>query len=382
MSTPLPRSEFAVTERYAYFNHAAVGVLPVSSRDAIDAFVHGHADAGVMGVYSYEAKMPHYRERIGRFIGASGDEIAILRNTGDGANAIGHGIDWHHGEEVILCDNEFPSNAIPWLALRRRGVGVRTISTRNGRLTPDVLRREIGANTRIVAVSWVSFSDGYRHDLAALAEVAHAAGALLCVDAIQGLGAFPLNVEALGIDALYAGGAKWMLSLQGVSFLYLRRALLEKIALDSPGWRSVEDIWDFLHYDQPYITNASRFEGGTPNFVGALSLERAVDVLERAGVERIAEHVLALTDRLVEGLSAVNAELLTIRGEGISSGIVTFSMPGHDNVALGKAMQREGFITTWRPAGIRVAPHGYNTFEEIDRFLALVPKCAKALAAL
>jgi selenocysteine lyase/cysteine desulfurase len=374
MTTPLPRSEFAVTEHLTYLNHAAVGVLPRRSREAIDAFVRGHAEGGVMGVYTTEAKMPEFRERVGRFIGASGDEIAILRNTGDGANVIGLGLDWKPGDEVLLPDNEFPANAIPWLALRRHGVNVRTLPAARERLTPDVLRREMTPRTRVVAVSWVSFADCYRHDLAGLSEAAHEGGALFCVDAIQALGAFPIDVRALGIDALYAGGAKWMLALQGVSFFYLRRELLDAIELGEPGWRSMRDMWDFLNYDQPYIANASRFEGGTPNFIGALSLERAIDVLEEAGTHAIGEHVLRLTDRLYEGLRKLGAEIASLRGPGISSGIVTFTMPGRDSIALGKALQREGVITTWRASGIRVAPHGYNSADDIDRLLALVPE--------
>lgn len=372
VTTPLPRSEFAVTDRLTYLNHAAVGVLPRRTREALETFLRGQAEGGVMGVYTYEAKMPEYRERIGRFIGASGDEIAVLRNTGDGANVIALGLDWKPGDEVLLPDNEFPSNAIPWIALRRLGVNVRCISTARERLTPDVLRREITPKTRVVAVSWVSFADGYRHDLAGLAEVAHERGALLCVDAIQGLGAFPLDVRACGIDALYAGGAKWMLALQGVGFFYVRAELLDRLALGEPGWRSMEDMWDFLNYEQPYVGNASRFEGGTPNFIGALSLDRSIEAIEEAGAEAIGRHVLALTDRLYEGLSTQGAQIATIRGSGISSGIVTFTMPGHDSVGLGKALQREGVITTWRPSGIRVAPHGYNSADEIDRFLALL----------
>ena len=241
-TTPLPRAEFAVTERYIYLNHAAVGVLPRSSAAALQAFIADQAQGGVMGVFPYEAKMPEYRARIAQFIGAKGHEIAVLRNTGDGANALAGGIDWQNDEEVLLCDNEFPSNAIPWLALRDRGVRVRLIRAKGARLTPDLLRAQITKRTRVVAVSWVNFADGYRHDLAALAEIAHEAGALLCVDAIQGLGAFPLDVEACGIDALYAGGAKWMLSLQGVSFLYVRERLLDRLHLASPGWRSMDDM--------------------------------------------------------------------------------------------------------------------------------------------
>ena len=371
-ATPLPRDLFDVTERYTYLNHAAVGALARPTRDALHGFVDAQAGGGVMGVFSYEAKMPEYRSRIARFIGAQPGTIAVLRNTGDGANAVAGGYPWQAGDELILPDNEFPANAQPWLPLRKRGVNIHFIESASERLTPDVLRKRVTPRTKIVAVSWVSFEDGYRHDLAALAQIAHAHGALLCVDAIQGLGAFPIDVGALGIDALYCGGAKWMLALQGVSFLYVNPALLDRLELAAPGWRSVEDMWDFLTYDQPLASDASRFEGGTPNFIGALSLAESIGVLEKAGTGRIASHVLSLTDRLCERLSDAGAEIATIRSASESSGIVTFRMPGVDSVELGRALQREGIVTTYRANGVRVAPHGYNTAAEIDALVDVV----------
>jgi selenocysteine lyase/cysteine desulfurase len=318
--------------------------------------------------------MDEYRARIARFIGAQPGTIAVLRNTGDGANVIAAGFPWETGDEVILPDNEFPANAQPWLPVRKRGVNLHFIESARERLTPDVLRKHISPRTKVVTVSWVSFEDGYRHDLSSLAEIAHAHGALFCVDAIQGLGAFPVDVQACGIDALYCGGAKWMLALQGVSFLYVAPHVLDRLDLASPGWRSVEDMWNFLAYDQPLIPDATRFEGGTPNFIGALSLEQSIDVMERAGTQRIAAHVLALTERLVDGLRAAGMEIRTIRSQSESSGIVLFRPPGGDPVALGKALQHEGIVTTYRANGIRVAPHGYNTAEEID---ALVESAAR-----
>jgi selenocysteine lyase/cysteine desulfurase len=381
VSTPLPREEFLVTERYAYLNHAAVGVLPKTTLERLEGFVRAHAAAGVLGTFPYEIEMPRWRERIGRFINATGSEIAIVPNTSHGANVLALGIDWRSGDEVLLCDNEFPSNAVPWLALRARGANVRLLETDRERLTPDRLRRELSSRTRVVAVSWVSYGDGYRHDLAGLAEVAHAAGALLCVDTIQGLGAFPLDVRATGIDAAYNGAAKWLLGLQGVGFLFVRGELIDRLGLAMPGWRSVEDMWDFHNHDQAWAPNASRFEGGTPSFLGTLSMASSLDVLERAGSAAIAAHVLQLTDRLVDGLQGAGARVVTPRGDGISSSIVTFQMPGVESVALGRAMQREGIVTTWRPSGIRVAPHGYNTPGEIDRLLEVLPECARSLAA-
>ncbi|HEY5425086.1 MAG TPA: aminotransferase class V-fold PLP-dependent enzyme, partial [Candidatus Tumulicola sp.] len=223
-----------------------------------------------------------------------------------------------------------------------------------------------------VALSWVSYADGYRHDLAALAEIAHGAGALLCVDAIQGLGAFPLDVRAAGIDALYAGAGKWMLGLHGSGLLYVRENLIDRFAVAMPGWRSMEDIWNFHDYEQPYAPDATRFEGGTPNFVGTLALVSAIELFERSGPAAIERHVLALSDHLCEGLQRAGARLHSLRGPGVSSGIVTFDVLGTDSVTLGRALQRNGVVTTYGPGGIRVAPHGYNTAGEIDRLIELV----------
>ncbi|MBV8530844.1 MAG: aminotransferase class V-fold PLP-dependent enzyme, partial [Candidatus Eremiobacteraeota bacterium] len=353
MTTPLPRSEFAVTERFIYLNHASAGVLPLSSVAAIDDFARAHAGRGVLGTFPYDLQMPEYRERIGRFVGAAGTQIALLSNTSAAANTIASGLDWRPGDEVVLCDNEFPANVIPWIALRRRGVVLRFLPTAQQRLTPDVLRREISARTRVVAVSWVSYADGYRHDLCGLADQAHRVGAFLCVDAMQGLGVLPVDVKSSGVDALYSGAAKWMLGLHGVAMLYLSERIRERLELAMPGWRSMRDMWDFHNYEQPFSADAMRFEAGTPALIGALSLASSVALFTRSGPEAIARHVLELTERLCMGLRRIGAEITTQRGEGISSGIVTFSIPGSDSLELGAALEKRRIVTTYRARGVR-----------------------------
>lgn len=331
-----------------------------------------------MGVWQTEARLPEFRATVARFVGADAHEIALLRNTGDGANVIAAGLDWQAGDEIITCDNEFPSNAYPWLACRHRGAAVTFVDTKRERLTPDVLRRMISKRTRVVAVSWVGFDDGYRHDLQALAEVAHEAGALFCVDVIQALGAFPLDVRACNIDAAYGGGQKWLMALQGAGFLYLAQHLSERLRLAAPGWRSAADMWDFLNYDQGFATDTARFEGGTVNIAGALSMAESIGVLQTAA-GAIAPHVLALTDRLCEGLARLDARVLTARGPHISSGIVTFTIPGCDSIALGKVLQRERIVTTYRSNGVRVSPHGYNRPEDIDHLLEITAQAVPSL---
>jgi selenocysteine lyase/cysteine desulfurase len=374
-AAPLARETFALAPGLVYVNHAAVGVLPVATRDALHAMIDDHAARGVLGTASRELSMPAYRRRIAAFIGGRGEEVAVLRNTGDGATVIAQGLDLGPGDEVITGANEFGANAYPWLALRERGVTVTLIDAPRERMTPDTLRRYVSSRTKVVAVSWVTFDDGYRHDLAGLADVAHAHGALLAVDAIQGLGAFPLDVRETNVDAIYAGGAKWLMALQGVSFLWLRANLLDRIALRLPGWRSASDMWNFLDYAQPPAADASRYEGGTPNFLGALSLATSMDVLTTAGIDRIAAHVLALTDRLTEGLRSRGYDVVTDRSrDDVKSGIVTFRRDGVDPIALGKRLQQAGIVSTYRQTGIRLAPHGHNTAEEVDAIVDALPK--------
>lgn len=377
MSTPLPRSEFEVVQRFVYLNHASAGVLPRSTVAAIETFAREHAESGVLGTYAYDARLPEYREKIGRFIGAHGSQIALLTSTSAAAATVAAGLDWRAGDEVLLCDNEFPANAVSWTALRRRGVRARFVRTAENRLTPDTLRRELSPQTRLVALSWISYADGYRHDLERLASVAHEAGALLCVDAMQGLGAFPVDVTHAGVDALFVGGPKWMLGLHGIALLYLGSGLSERLELAMPGWRSMENMWDFHNYEQPFSADALRFECGTPNLIGALSLVCAIDLFQRSGREAIAAHVLALTDRLCEGLQSLGAQLSTLRGEGISSGIVTFRLPERDSIEVGRALEKEKVQTNYRSGGIRVSPHGYNTVEEIDFLLAAIATIAR-----
>ena len=378
MKTPLERALFPVTENFNYLNHAAVGILSVPTRDALVEFVEQHATAGIVGVFPYDLRLSEYRAAVAHYIGADAEEIAFLRNTGDGANVIARGLTWNAGDEIVLGNNEFPSNAYPWLACRDSGVNVRLIDTQEERITPDVLRKHMSKRTRVVTVSWVSFADGYRHDLASLAEVAHEFGALFCVDVMQALGAFPIDVRATNVDAIYAGGAKWLMALQGVSFLYIRKSMIDQLRVAWPGWRSAADLWDFFKYEQPLVEDASRFEGGTPNFIGALSLAKSIGMLSQRK-EEIAKHILHLTDRLCDGLQRIGAEIGSDRHPETSSGIVTFNIPQCDPIELGRHLQKKKIVTTYRTNGVRVSPHGYNTEVEIDGLLSALEQAVPAL---
>lgn len=372
MKAPLSRDHFALDPGLAYLNHAAIGALPIASREAIIAFATDHAQRGVIGTAGHEMALPRSRARLAAFVGARANEVAFLANTSQAANVLARGIVWNAGDEIVINDNEFGSNALPWLALRELGIVVRMVETQHERMTPDVLKKYVSEKTRLVATSWVSFIDGYRHDIPALASVAHAVNAYFVVDVIQGLGAFPFNMHGWDVDAIYGGAQKWLLGQPGLGFLCVGDRLIDSLKLSMPGWRSLADIWNFLDYDQPLLASAERFEGGTPNLLGIASLCASLDVLDTVAATDRANYILELTDYLVDELKQRNAQILSLRGAEISSGIVTFTLPNIDPIECGKRLADAGVVVTARSIGIRVSPHAYSVREDIDQLLAAI----------
>ena len=191
----------------------------------------------------------------------------------------------------------------------------------------------------------------------------------LWVIAIQSLGCFPIDVEAMGIDFLSADGHKWLLSVEGCGVFYCAASALDMVRPRIVGWRSVTDNQDFDRYHTDLQPNAGRFEEGTPNTPGIFALGAAIDLLLELGVPAIGERVLELTDRIVDGLRERGARLRSPRGPHERSGIVSFAMPEHAPADTLRRLDAAGVTAAVRRGGVRVSPHFYNTEAEIDRFI-------------
>jgi cysteine desulfurase/selenocysteine lyase len=289
---------------------------------------------------------------------------------------VANGLSWSPGDRVVVPDLEFPSTLYPWLALQDRGVVVdRVVPQGPGRCLPVKAFAEVvagGPPPRVVATSWVQFGRGWRTDLPALAEITHDAGALLCVDVIQGLGVAPADFDAWGVDFAMADAHKWLLGPQGIGVLYVRGTCLEQLRPLEPGWASVahREEWDNL--ELVWDDSARRLEGGTQNMVGIHGLGASIDLLLGLGMEAVWEHVLALTDQACEGLEQAGATVMSDRSPGGRSGVVTFAVDGYDPVTIVDALKAQGVVCSPRGGGVRLSPHGYNTGEEIDRLVEVV----------
>ena len=367
------RSEFPITQEWAYLNNAAVAPLPNRVVRAMEGYLHAR-QFGEMGLEDCLPVSEDTRLLAARLLHASTEEIAFVGSTSDGINMAAQSLPIEAGDNVILCDMEFPANAYPWLNLQRRGVEARVVPHDGGGLTPERLAAHMDERTRAVAVSSVQFLSGFRADLPALSRLCREVGAFLVVDAIQSLGVVPMDVRAAGVDILAANGAKWLLAPIGITILYVRQEWLERLQPAFAYYRGVVSPEPYLHYDWTLRPDARRFEVSSPNVAGLYGLHAALSLLLEAGIERIHTHILDLTDRLLSGLDSLGLEILTPRERERRAGIVTVRTPdvARDYARLKEARvlisQREGYL--------RISPHLYNLPAEVDRLLETLEESA------
>jgi selenocysteine lyase/cysteine desulfurase len=365
------RAQFPVTESLIYMNHAAVAPISRRVRDAmvglLDEVQQSGAEHWQLWVEAYGA----VRRSLAQLINAEPGEIAFAKNTSEGISCFANGLDWRPGDEVVSIEGEFPANFYPWKALEKRGVVLRLVPTVEGRVSFRSIVEALTPRTRVVAVSFVHYVSGFRLDLEELGRACAAHGCLLLVDAIQGLGAFPLDVKRANIAGLAADGHKWMLGPEGSALLYVNGQAMERITPSEVGWTTVRHWSDFSRRDLIWRDDAARFECGTLNTVGVYGLGAAVNLLLEVGIPNISGRVLDLTDRLRSGLLARGHSVFGPRARQEASGIVSFVPRQGGAERLLEWFLAHRVQVAARGGMVRIAPHFYNTEEEIDRVLEI-----------
>lgn len=360
------RHQFPVTERLTYLNHAAVAPL---CRAASDAMRNLAQDALEFGSFHYLDWMECYeglRKSTAALIHAEPSEIAIVKNTSEGVATIALGLDWKPGDVVIAFKEEFPANYFPWLQLEKKGVVIRWLS-----IYDDLDQIDAAAQgARLLAISFVNYLSGYRVDVEGIGGICERHGVFYFVDAIQGLGVFPLDVRKCKIHALAADAHKWMLGPEGCGVLYVQQDKQDEIFPVEFGWTNVAKYNDYSSRDMALRTDAGRYECGTLNTIGCFGVRAAVDLLLEVGVERMAPAVQNLADRVWAGVRELGCETLGIRTPETGAGIVSFKHPDVDSLLIVRKLKDKGFTMAPRQGWVRVAPHFYISPDDIARLLA------------
>jgi cysteine desulfurase / selenocysteine lyase len=368
------RAQFPAAQRGPYFATNGYGLLPIAARDAIVEAVGRLADRGYSAHARYERNVELVRARIAAFIGARDDEVGFVRNTADGMGFAAESLPFDPDDEVVVFAGDYGTVVYPFLARQQRGeVRVRVhAAPPDGVVTPEAVLEAIGPRTRAVALSWVRFDTGARSDIASIAAVCRERGVWCVVDAIQGLGVFPVDVGNAGVDVLAAGSHKWQCGLAGVGVLYVDRALLADLRVTRAGLDAFEHPADYLTAGYPFSPRGSvrRVEDGAKPEVAIGALGESIALLAAAG-DGVAAQVRAVTDALCVGFVARGGVVRSPRNDESWSGIVLLEPPpGVDVDALCGGLISSGAMLGTRDGALWMGAHAYTNLDDVESVLS------------
>ena len=359
-----------------FLNHASTGPMPQRAVDALNEATALRAEPWRFTVEMQFGSLAKARAACARLVGADPAEIALMVNTSYGLNLAARALPFEPGDVVITSDREYPSNIYPWMELEAAR-GVRLVRVPCDGVLPDeeaILAALDQPRVRAVVLSWVSFATGYRIDVERIGRACRERGIWFVLDAIQGIGAAQLDVRAVDVDVVACGGQKWLLAPWGTGFVWLRPDLVQRLRPVDVSWMATRNSDDFsrlIDYDFTYREDARRFEMITLPYQDFVGLNASLDMFFEVGLDEVYAHVHRLTTRIVEwSFHTAGVRLVTPPDAARRAGIVAVAPP--DPVAASERLTAAGVTHSLREGAIRLAPHFYNTGDEIDRALALL----------
>jgi selenocysteine lyase/cysteine desulfurase len=357
---------FDLDPELIYLNHAAVAPWPIRTAATVARFAEENRHLGATRYPRWLEVERQLREQLAKLINApSVNDIALLKSTSEGLSIIAYGIDWRPGDNIVSIAQEFPSNRIVWESLQPQGVELRLLDLDGSANPQQDLIGLCDDRTRLISVSSVQYASGRRLELSQLGSHCREAQILLCVDAIQSLGALPFDVQRNLADFVVADGHKWLLGPEGTALFYCRAEIRERLHLRQYGWHMVEQAGDFERRDWIPARSARRFECGSPNMLGIHALQASLSLILEQGVDNIWRRILDNGQSIIDEVDRRGFELISPRAEDQRAGILTFRIPDRDNQALQQGLMEQGIICAYRGGGIRFSPHFHNTTQQI-----------------
>jgi selenocysteine lyase/cysteine desulfurase len=342
------REDFPITEQYIYLNHAAVSPLPLPVLDAVSKYYESRKFGNLFFKEWYKVA-DETKKLVAKLLNAKASEIALVSSTSEGVNIAANMLGLKGNDEVILNDLEFPTNTYPWMRFKYK-----MLRSRDGRIELEDFKKAMNKNTKVVALSHVSYKNGFTHDIEAIGELCEERDIYFFVDAIQSMGLLDIDVEKAKIDFLSSGAYKWQLGPSGIGVFYIRRELAGEFEPPYIGWKSAREPFAFKLEYEP-AEGAEKFEIGTPCHASIYGYNAALKYLLSFGIDYIRERVLSLTQILHDSIDSK----LTPEN---TSGIFSFKFKGDIPPK---------FVVTKKDY-VRVSPHFYNTEEEIKEFVEAV----------
>lgn len=372
----LRNHEFPVTREKIFLAHAGVCPLPRRVTAAMQEYMERAARNDQEEVFPAN-RFREAREMAARLLQAQPDEIAFVGPTSLALSFVANGLALRKGDNIVIYQDDYPSNVYPWMALAERGVQVRFLNVRGlGRIRRIDVQGQVDEQTKLVALASCHFVAGYRIEIDEIGRVLKERKIAFCVDGIQTIGAFPTTVE--NVDFMAADAHKWLLGACAAGILYVRKALQDALRPTVFGWHNVRCPNYVAQEKIVHPPDARRYEAGTANLVGLSGLHAAIELLLEIGVENIARELLRKRAWLVPALQAKGYVVLGADSPPQNaSAIISFHRPGTDLGALHEKLAAANIITSLRADRqgnryLRLSPHFYNTDAELQRMLELL----------
>lgn len=369
------RKLFPAAAKYTYLNSASVSPMPISAVKAVESQLQDVSENGSVNLDGWIRTKNRCRDLIAKMLKVKYENIAFLRNTSDGFSTVANGIDWAEGDNIVTFANEFPSNFYPWRMIRDKfGVELRTCPERDSRIDIDEFISLIDSNTKLVSISAIQFSTGFRADIERIGRVVRDFDALFAVDIIQGFGAIEFDLDAQFVDIACGASHKWLCSPEGCGIFYLSDRARNRIEPSLVGWITVDEPFNFNNYEQIWKPNALAWETGTCSSSLFYGLEQSLKLLNETGIGNIERYLEKITNHLVYLLQTRDYKVVSSRKKGEKSQIVCI-LPkyGETSLNLAQTLERKKIIVTPRGERLRIAPHFFNNQADIERLVELLP---------
>ncbi len=368
--------EFPLSPELIYLNHAAVAPWPKRTSAAVKRFAEQNSVFGSSFYLNWLKKEQQLREQLQTLLNAANvHDIALVKNTSEALSFVAYGLSWQSGDNIVSSNEEFPSNRIVWQSLADQGVEFREANLENANTPEEALFALTDKHTRLITISSIQFASGLRLDIDKIGLFCKKNHILLCVDAIQSLGAVKFDVQKCQADFVMADGHKWMLGPEGLGVFYTSPSAREQLKLTQYGWHMLENTHNYKNKPWKIHPSAQRFECGSPNMLGIHAFSASLSVLLETGMDKVERQVLANANYLINAIkSRPYLQLLTTAKSPLQSGIVLFKHRQMSKEALYKHLQENHVICAMRGEGVRFSAHFYNSTHELDNAMAFIPE--------
>ncbi len=380
LSPDVLAAEFPLQPGLCYLNHAGVAPWPRRAALAVEAFARENTTLAASCYPRWLAVELRLREQLARLINAASPmQVGLLKNTSEGLSFVAAGLSWKPGQNVVIAREEFPSNRLVWEALGRHGVAVRQVPVLDSADPEADLIAACDVDTRLLSISACQYINGMAISLERLGEYCRRRDIFFVVDAIQGIGALPFDVQASQCDVAVADGHKWLLGPEGLALFYVSDRALERLAVSEYGWHMVARVGDYERSEWGLSPDVRRFECGSPNLLGTHALEASVGLLLEHGESHVFNQLRCNIEFLSSSVEQIpGAESLSPRSPDRRSGILTVAFAGTDPGRLDRRLRQAGVFAAVRGGGIRLSPHFYTPQAVLAEAAGILARCVAA----